>query len=87
VDVEVHSGFTVLKTLNKERKTLLVRSRPVVLGVAIVLGHVPAGCGLPERHLPIVSIASHVDDELVEPAVVRHGSGLSDRTNAIDGEG
>ena len=80
VDVDVHAAGTLVETLDEEADVLSGDLGPVVLGVTAALGHRLAGRSRPERHLLVVVSGSHVDDDLVEPAVVSHRVSLTPST-------
>ena len=76
VDVDVHPTGAVVETLDEDRGVLAGDLAPVVFGVAHALGQRPAGGSRPEGELLVVVSGSHVDDDLVDPAVVRHRHSL-----------
>jgi len=79
VDVDVYPGRPVLKPLDEQAELLAGQLSSVIFGISVVRGQRLAGSRTPERQLTVVTGRRHVNHDLGQPAVVRHGANLRDR--------
>jgi hypothetical protein len=74
VDIQVDAGGSLVQALGQQPEVLAVQRGAAVLGMVVEwrqrLGE---GC-LPEGHLAVVVTCGYVDDDLEQPAEVRHGT-------------
>jgi hypothetical protein len=78
LDVHVHTAMSLVEALDEQPELLAGQSGSVVLRVRLKLGQRLAAGGLPERQLPVQAGGRHVNDDLGQPAVVRHPANLQD---------
>jgi hypothetical protein len=72
VDVHMHTRGPLAEALHEQPEILAVQRRAVILGVVEAQERLAQGC-LPEQHLTIMIVGGDIDNNLEEPAEVRHG--------------
>jgi hypothetical protein len=69
----------VVKPLDEQAELLAGQLSSVISGMSVVPGQRLADSCAPERQLTVVTGRRHVNHDLGQPAVVRHGANLRDR--------